>query len=235
MEHGRLFFETYCNQKDTKHIVEIGSQDVNGSLRSVAPKYFKYTGIDFVEGNGVDILLTDPYSIPLEDESVDFVVTSSVLEHSEFFWLLFNEMLRILKPNGLLYINAPSNGDFHRYPVDCWRFYPDSGKALENWGRKSGYSTILIESFVGKQEREYWNDFVAVFLKNDNFIANHPHRILNQITSFTNGKTHENSDFINYRGVAIFAEACFGHPSPILRRSLALSTTNRQTASTIAD
>ncbi|OOZ39245.1 hypothetical protein BOW53_12350 [Solemya pervernicosa gill symbiont] len=36
------------------------------------------------------------------------------------------------------------------------------------------------------------------------------------------------------RGVAIFAEACFGRPSP-LRRSLALSTTNRQTASTIAD
>ncbi|WP_078482566.1 proline dehydrogenase family protein [Solemya pervernicosa gill symbiont] len=33
------------------------------------------------------------------------------------------------------------------------------------------------------------------------------------------------------RGVAIFAEACFGHP----RRSLPLSTTNRQTASTIAD
>ena len=30
----------------------------------------------------------------------------------------------------LFYLNAPSNGEFHRYPVDCWRFYPDAGGAL---------------------------------------------------------------------------------------------------------
>ena len=26
-----------------------------------------------------------------------------------------------------------SNGDYHSWPVDCWRFYPDSGIALINW------------------------------------------------------------------------------------------------------
>jgi SAM-dependent methyltransferase len=128
--------------KNTKGltIVDIGSQDVNGSLRSVAPPNNKYIGVDFVEAKGVDVVITDPYSLPFEDESVDAVVSSSCFEHSEFFWLLFNEALRILKPTGLLYINVPSNGQFHRYPVDCWRFYPDSGVALQNWGKRSGYS-----------------------------------------------------------------------------------------------
>jgi SAM-dependent methyltransferase len=198
MEYGEIFFKTYCDPKKIQHIVDIGSQDVNGSLRSVAPNNCKYTGIDFVEGKGVDVILTDPYSLPLEDESVDFVVSSSVLEHSEFFWLLFNEMLRILKPNGILYINAPSNGYFHRYPVHCWRFYPDSGKALEKWGKRSGYPTVLLESFIGKQNGGIWNDSINIFLKNDSFIEDHPNRMLNQITNFTNGQTQENADLINF-------------------------------------
>jgi SAM-dependent methyltransferase len=70
------------------------------------------------------------YKLPFADGSVDVVLSSSCFEHSEFFWLLFLEILRVLRPEGLFYLNAPSNGPFHRYPVDCWRFYPDSGNAL---------------------------------------------------------------------------------------------------------
>jgi hypothetical protein len=62
---------------------------------------------------------------------------------------MFIEIQRVLKPEGLFYLNAPSNGTYHRYPVDCWRFYPDSGVALSHWGQKNGYNTQLIESFVG--------------------------------------------------------------------------------------
>jgi hypothetical protein len=39
---------------------------------------------------------------PLKNDFADVIVSSSCFEHSEFFWLLFNESLRILKPNGLL-------------------------------------------------------------------------------------------------------------------------------------
>jgi SAM-dependent methyltransferase len=103
--------------------------------------------------------------LPFEDASFDVCVCSSVLEHSEFFWLLFTEMLRILKPGGLLYLNVPSNGWVHRYPVDCWRFYPDSGIALQNWGRRTGHDVVLLESFTGTQKQDIWNDFVAIYLK----------------------------------------------------------------------
>ena len=66
--------------------------------------------MDFQVGPGVDLLLSDPYVFPLEDENCDVVLSSSCFEHSEFFWLTFLEALRILKPHGLLYINAPSTG-----------------------------------------------------------------------------------------------------------------------------
>jgi len=198
MEHGAAFFQIYLNNAKDLTIVDIGSQDVNGSLRSVAPPNNKYIGVDFVEAKGVDVVITDPYSLPFEDESVDAVVSSSCFEHSEFFWLLFNETLRILKPTGLLYINAPSNGIFHRYPVDCWRFYPDSGVALQNWGKRSGYNCALLESFVGMRKNDIWNDFVAVFVKDESNNGKHTSRIQNASMPFSNGRLYNSEKIANY-------------------------------------
>ena len=59
----------------------------------------------------------------------------------------------------------PSNGDFHRYPLDCWRFYPDAGVALVRWAGRRGIQIELIESFIGLPQAERWADFVAVFRK----------------------------------------------------------------------
>lgn len=71
------------------------------------------------------------------------------------------EIIRILKPNGLLYLNAPTTGSFHRFPVDCWRFYPDSGSALVRWAERNDYKPALLESFV--QVGGEFQDFVGVF------------------------------------------------------------------------
>jgi SAM-dependent methyltransferase len=191
MKYGAAFFNAYLKNTKDLTIVDIGSQDVNGSLRSVAPPNNKYIGVDFVEAKGVDVVITDPYSLPFEDESVDVVVSSSCFEHSEFFWLLFNEILRILKPNGLLYINAPATGMFHRYPVDCWRFYPDSGVALQNWGKRSGYNCALLESFVGTRMNFIWNDFVAIFVKDESKVSEHTYRIQNRLTEYNNGRLYK--------------------------------------------
>jgi SAM-dependent methyltransferase len=198
MEIGAAFFNTYLKNASDLTIVDIGSQDVNGSLRSVAPKNNRYIGLDFEEGKGVDLVITDPYSLPFDSESIDVAVSSSCFEHSEFFWLLFNESLRILKPAGLLYINAPANGWYHRFPVDCWRFYPDSGVALQNWGKRSGYNCGLLESFVGMRKDELWNDFTAVFVKDEVNSPNYLKRIQDSSISFENGRRYGSEDIINY-------------------------------------
>jgi len=199
MEFGKAFFENYLKHSKNLTIVDIGSQDINGSLRSVAPENNNYIGLDFVDGDGVDLLINDPYRLPIENETADVVLSSSCFEHSEFFWLTFIEALRILKPTGLLYLNAPSNGSYHRYPIDCWRFYPDSGVALQNWGRRSGYNCSLLESFIGLRINDNWNDFVAVFIKEDKNSFKYPKKIQNNIdVLFQNGRSYNSENIINY-------------------------------------
>jgi SAM-dependent methyltransferase len=188
MKHARWFFDTYLGESSTATVVDIGAQDVNGSLREVAPEGVRYVGVDFVKGKGVDVILEDPYRLPFEDASVDVIVSSSCFEHSELFWVLFLEILRVLKPSGLLYLNAPSNGYVHRYPVDCWRFYPDAGRALVTWAKRNGLSPALTESFVGDMDAQGWIDFVAVFVKDEAHLGDHPRRMKNTQTALENAR-----------------------------------------------
>jgi SAM-dependent methyltransferase len=184
MKNGLDFFNTYCTHLSPSVVLDIGAQDVNGSLKTVCPSHHKYVGVDFVAGKGVDVILTDPYKLPFDDNSADIIVSSSCFEHSEFFWLSYLDIIRVLKPSGIFYLSAPANGPFHRYPVDCWRFYPDSGNALAKWGRVNGYSkNILLESYTSHQDKfpidmcSKWNDFTAIFLKDSDHIAMHHNRI----------------------------------------------------------
>jgi SAM-dependent methyltransferase len=202
MNNAKHFFDCYGSHikmqgADIK-VIEIGSQDVNGSLRSTCPDNFDYVGVDFVSGRGVDVVLDDPYHLPFDAESADVVVSSSCFEHSEMFWILFLEILRILKPNGLFYLNVPSNGEFHRWPVDCWRFYPDSGRALVTWAQRNGINATLLESYTSTQVGDQWNDFVAVFLKENSLAESFPNRILDTKNDISNGWVHNGSDFKKY-------------------------------------
>ncbi|MGO9605585.1 MAG: methyltransferase domain-containing protein [Candidatus Binataceae bacterium] len=138
-------------------VLDVGSNDVNGSYREVFGKPpFRYIGVDMAPGPGVDMVLTDPYRIPLADGSVDIVLSGQALEHCEFFWRTFQEMVRVLRPDGWIFLIAPSAGPIHRYPVDCYRFYPDAYRALS---KHTG--CVLIESWL--DERGPWHDLVGVF------------------------------------------------------------------------
>ena len=196
------FFETYVKDSADLNIVEIGSQVVGSqqSLRMLKPPLSNYAGYDFVEGEGVDFVLNHPFKLPIEDASVDVIVTSSCYEHSSFFWMNFLEAMRVLKPKGLLYVNAPSNGVFHRYPVDSWRFYPDAGNSLVQWGRYNSYECELLESFIGATNKNGypWNDFVAVFLKDKKYIESYKKRIIDDAKGFTNGVVDGKEGFYNY-------------------------------------
>lgn len=138
-------------------VLDVGGADVNGGYREVFPDtQFRYRTADLHEGDGVDIVLEDPYRIPVEDHSVDIVVSGQMLEHCEFFWLSFAEMMRILKPDGFLFLIAPSSGPIHRYPVDCYRFYPDAYRGLATYA-----GCHLLEAWL--DERGPWRDLVGVF------------------------------------------------------------------------
>lgn len=139
-------------------VLDLGGAEVNGSYRDLfrSPAY-EYRTADLVV-EGVDIPLVDPYRVPLPDASQDIVLSGQMLEHCAYFWLSFQEMLRLLKPDGFLLLIAPSSGPIHRYPVDCYRFYPDAFQALANLGR------CRLEA-LWLDPRGPWRDLVGVFRK----------------------------------------------------------------------
>jgi len=203
MVNAKHFFDTYLDPAHSGYFtIEIGSlivPNMRGSLREIAPANVEYVGIDFEAGQNVDVVLDDPYRLPFENQSVDICLASSVFEHSEMFWLLFLEIMRILKPDGLFYLNVPSNGYFHRYPVDCWRFYPDSAEALVTWGKRNSLEPALLESYVSAQSGDVWNDFVAVFVKDRNFASKYPGRITSRISDFINARLFGTNEIVNRR------------------------------------
>jgi SAM-dependent methyltransferase len=197
MSNADSFFKTYAPHfPDGGRVVEIGSQDVNGSIRTVCPSRFEYVGVDFCAGKGVDLVIDDPYKLPFEDGVADIVVSSSCFEHSEFFWLVFLEIMRCLKPHGLFYLNAPSTGEFHRYPVDCWRFYPDSALAMANWGKRNGLNCAVLESYI--QAGGQFNDFVSVFVRDAAFAGKYAPKIIDAKTDFENGVAYGEQKFRNH-------------------------------------
>jgi SAM-dependent methyltransferase len=164
---------TFRNAKDffKKHIIndnisilDVGSYDVNGTLRGACPEGSIYVGIDIEYGKNVDFIINDKYEFPFENNKFDAIVTSSCFEHCDFFWLLFLEMVRCCKPGGFIYINVPSTGHYHAYPDDNWRFYPDSGSALARWGIFNGYNIELVETYVDRLDKE-WNHNIIVIQK----------------------------------------------------------------------
>jgi hypothetical protein len=160
---GRMFFGLYGDQPGLR-VVELGSQDVNGSFREVLPQGCSYIGLDLEPGKNVDLVCRGTH-IALPDGAADLTLASSIFEHDPLFRMTFLELCRITAPGGFIYLNAPSNGMVHRFPEDCWRFYPDAALALVAWARSQGFQITCVESFTAERRGDMWNDFVAIFAR----------------------------------------------------------------------
>lgn len=165
--NAAYFYDKYCKYNiENKIVLDIGSYDVNGTLKPIFLQAKQYIGLDQCKGKNVDIVAAS-HNIPLEDNSIDIIVSSSCFEHDTMFWITFKEMCRLIKPNGYIYINAPSNGPYHAHPVDNWRFYADSWKALEEWGQYLKFNISLLESYIDQNTSSCgnWNDSVGIYTK----------------------------------------------------------------------
>lgn len=164
---GELFAKTYGGVG--KVVVDIGGKNVNGSLRSFFETLgMKYICVDMEADPSVDIVIKPGDKLPFETGSVDLVVSTSCFEHDPCFWITFKEMTRITKLGGCIYVNAPTNGYYHTYPGDNWRFYSDAGQALAYWssyqiGNEQVYPVKIAETFHIVPKGDVWMDFVCVW------------------------------------------------------------------------
>ena len=169
--NAEKFYHKYCEDNiENKKILDVGSYDVNGTMKPIFQKG-EYIGLDMEQGPNVDIVGVS-HKIPFEKDEFDIVISSSCFEHDDMFWISFQEMCRVLKPGGYMYVQAPSNGPYHGWPGDNWRFYIDSWKALEKWGKKLGYDMELVEHYIDEttpsppsEGPRFWNDSIGIYRK----------------------------------------------------------------------
>ena len=121
---------------ENKNVLEVGSQDINGSVRSHF-KFCTYTGIDLGEAPGVDIIVDIvDFDVP---EEFDVMISSEMLEHCKTWERALSQMYKNLKPGGLFILtcagpNRQEHGtDYHT---------PQDSKFTLDW-----YRNISVEDF----------------------------------------------------------------------------------------
>lgn len=164
---GKIFAENYGGIN--KIILDVGGKNVNGSLRQFFEKLgMKYICLDIEEHSSVDVVIKPGNKLPFDNGSIDLIVSTSCFEHDPCFWLTFKEMTRIIKLDGFIYVNCPTNGPYHRYPGDNWRFYSDAGQALAYYSgfqfeNEEVFPVKVVETFHILPSKDIWIDFVCVW------------------------------------------------------------------------
>src|SRR5262249_14474318 len=110
-------------------MVEIGSYQVTGQedyadLRGLFAKR-EYLGIDMRPGPGVD-MVADVERLPLASATVGTALGVSTFEHVPHFWRGFEQLHRVLRPDGVVVVACPFYFHIHNYPGDYWRFTPQA-------------------------------------------------------------------------------------------------------------
>jgi SAM-dependent methyltransferase len=110
-----------------KKILEVGSRNVNGSVRNIIEKRAppkEYIGVDLEEGEGVDFVVpAEEIADYFGEESFDVVISTEMLEHVEDWRLVIDNMKKVLRPGGVIYVSTRSYGfQYHAYPFDYWRY-----------------------------------------------------------------------------------------------------------------
>lgn len=90
-----------------RHLVEIGSLNINGSAREYAEaRAASYIGIDIKAGPGVDVIGDAVEVLSTWSSRVDMVICTEVLEHHREPETIVQAARKVLKGGGLLVLTA---------------------------------------------------------------------------------------------------------------------------------
>lgn len=166
LKHMARLVETHLAPADTLEVIDIGSQDVNGSYRPIFTRPgWSYRGVDLVTGptsTSSCPILTGCRS-PAVDRRRD--QRSSIRAHRIFLDHIPRNGSRA-QARGKNVFDCTLARAEHRYPVDCWRFYPDGFRALACFGHINLVEVSTDWEPDAAEDSAAWGDTVGVF-KND--------------------------------------------------------------------
>lgn len=171
-----------------KKVIEIGSYDVNGSLRSIIESWnpAEYVGVDIEKGPGVDIVCSaEDVVAHFGKESFDVVISTELLEHVINWRNVISNIKNICKLRGIMLVTTRSYGYcYHPFPYDVWRYelsdmeYIFSDCIIERLEKDSSQPGVLVKAKKGQ-------DFVEKNLSN--------HKLYSIITNKRVKEIDENS------------------------------------------
>ncbi|MFH1551672.1 MAG: methyltransferase domain-containing protein [bacterium] len=152
--------------KDKEIILEIGCGEKASFLKSLAKdKSKKLIGIDpqinnqISEFNNLTLIKENLLDkINLSDNSVDCAIVAAVLEHLDYPQEIINEIYRILKPDGLMCLTAPSplSKNILKFLAFLRLLNPKMIAEHKNYFDKSGLEKIVHQAGFNKTRHRYF-------------------------------------------------------------------------------
>lgn len=146
---------------------------------------------DIDPSSGADVIFDANEKFPIQTGAFDFVFCTNVLEHLKNPEGCVNEIYRVLKPGGTLFLSVPFLYWFHASPNDYFRFTHEGiGHLLRSAGfrkieikRLGGRFSLFLELFA-LEHLPFISPFVRLFYPLARFLDEH---ILSR-TEMLNGK-----------------------------------------------
>lgn len=161
-------------------ILDIGSGTSRGYEGLFKPYVNEYLCLDRKSESGVDIC-SDCYNIPLEDESVDVIVSTQVLEHLDTPSKMLQESYRLLKPGGMVIMTIPMSWGLHEEPYDFYRY---TQYGIQYLFTEAGYKDICVKPLEGVIASVFQlliDEYHPSWLSKNPKLTNHVIKILNKI------------------------------------------------------
>jgi SAM-dependent methyltransferase len=129
--------------------------------RRFFPASVDYVGADLPGNPHASVEIAPDGTVPLEDESVDAVLSTQVLEHVADPAVYLAECFRVLRPGGRMLLSTHGMMIYHPDPVDYWRW---TGEGLQRQVTGAGFEVVRFEGIMGLaatglqlfQDAVYW-------------------------------------------------------------------------------
>jgi len=161
IEFVKLFNSVFFKLKKIS-ILELGSYNINGSLRNIFDNSNKYVGLDVTNGPGVDIVY-EGKNIPI-NENFDLCISCECFEHNPHWLNNFTQMIEIANQDGVVAFTCASIGR-HEHGTEAtnpkssigsmkkWNYYKNLKKSdfTKNINlSKFFYKYVFFENYVSK-------------------------------------------------------------------------------------
>ena len=147
-------------------VVEMGSLNINGTVRVLFENPKNYVGIDLGEGTDVDIVCRgEEYDAP--NESFDVAISAECFEHTPQWAETFENMHRLTRKGGLVTFTCASEGR-QEHGTSRTQVSDSPFTALTDYYRnlneedfrplvdKLGFDAVYFEYYDGTRDLYFW-------------------------------------------------------------------------------